>query len=58
MSADLSDGATTGYTPSASDLRIINAALAGWKAYTRPSYDGLEHIPEHGPCFWSATTPR
>jgi 1-acyl-sn-glycerol-3-phosphate acyltransferase len=44
----LSDGATLGYQPNATDLRIAAAALAGWRAYTSPHYVGLENIPTDG----------
>jgi 1-acyl-sn-glycerol-3-phosphate acyltransferase len=44
----LSDGATLGYQPSATDLKIAEAALAGWRAYTSPHYTGLDNIPSEG----------
>lgn len=48
QNATLSDGAKLGFTPSATDLKFAAVALAGWRAYTSPSYSGLENIPADG----------
>lgn len=44
----LSDGARVSHTPGPRDVEVLRAALAPWRAWTRPRYVGLENVPREG----------